>query len=205
MIEFTCKTCGIKFKPPYRLASKRTLHFCGRKCKTVFQRQGYLNKAQLENSIIKVIKEKGSYMVIQEIISELNISSKTLTKFRISALGLNRKCGMAKPKSMFEFRVYEVLNGLFEDMTSQQTFSSCVSPKGYELKFDFYSAERNLIVEADGDQHQNDSSIYSSEYTIECDNIKNQWCIDEGITLVRIPYSRNVTANYVNKYVQAYV
>lgn len=33
----------------------------------------------------------------------------------------------------------------------------------------------------------------------ECDNIKDNWARNNGFTLVRIPYNKNVTKDYVNK------
>lgn len=197
---FTCKYCGKEFIPNYSLSKKRILHFCSKSCKTKFQKQGYYNKTQLENSIKKIIKEAGRYMTVKEVIDKLNISSKTLSHFNISILSLNRELNMKKPQSMFEYYVGVYLDEIFKDVQSQVTFDNCVSPKGYLLKFDFFSKSNNIIVEADGNQHKNKNHYFSSEYTLECDKIKEDFCRKMGINLIRIPYNRQVTKEYIMKY-----
>lgn len=197
---FVCKYCGKNFIPNYTLSSNRVLHFCSKSCKTKFQRQGYYNKTQLENAIKKIIKETNRYTTKDEIINKLNISSKTLSKFNISILALNRELNMKKPQSMFEYCVGIYLEEIFSDLQSQMTFAECVSPKGYLLKFDFYSQSQNIIIEADGMQHKNKEHYFSSDYTIECDKIKEEFCNKANIKLVRIPYTKKVTKNYVVQY-----
>lgn len=197
---FVCKYCGKNFIANYPLSSKRILHFCSKSCKTKFQRQGYNNKTQLEFAIKKLIKDTGRYLTTEEIITKMNISSKTLTKFNISTLSLNREMNMKKPQSMFEYYVGIYLEEIFPDLQNQVTFNDCISPKGFLLKFDFYSKLYNVIIEADGVQHKNKNHYFASEYTIECDKIKDRFCKEKNIKLIRIPYTRNVNKDYVIKY-----
>lgn len=199
--EFICKYCGKNFSPNYNISSKKTLHFCSKSCKSKFQKQKYFNKTQLENAIKKIIQKNEKYTTRKEIIQELHISEKTLTKFNISILGLNRELHMKKPQSIFETVVGEYLNDFFPDLQSQITFEDCLSPKGYLLKFDFYSKSHNIVIEADGKQHFDKNHIFSSDYTIQCDQIKEQYCIKNNIKLIRIPYCRNVTKEYVMTYI----
>lgn len=58
------------------------------------------------------------------------------------------------------------------------------------LPFDFYLPEENTIVEFDGRQHFNSTSFFkhSQEVTPIHDKIKNKYCNDNGIKLIRIPY-----------------
>lgn len=198
---FICKYCGKEFSVDYYLHPSRTLHFCSKSCKTKFQRQGYYNKTQLENAIKKVIKENDRYTTIDEIVNTLHISKKTLSKFRVSVLSLNRELGMKKPQSMFEYLVGVFLERIFNDIESHKTFDDCLSPKGYLLQFDFYSPSNNILIEADGAQHGNKYHIYSNDYTLECDSIKNQYAEKNNFTLIRIPYTRNVTFDYVQSYI----
>ena len=195
--QFVCKFCGKNFEPNYKISQNRTLHFCSKQCKTKFQRQGYFNKTQLENAIKKLINSKGRYVTKDEVLDKLNISSKTLVKFHISILSLNRELGMKKPKSIFEYMVGVYLNELFNDLTYEQTFENCVSKKGYLLRFDFYSPANRLLIEADGIQHGNIEHPFSSECTIKCDEMKDKWAKENGYILVRVPYSRKVTKEYV--------
>ncbi len=185
---FVCKYCGRKFSPSYNIKKKQVLHFCSKSCKTKFQRQGFYNKTQLEHAIKKVIREAGRYLATSEILEKLKISSKTLTKFNVSILSLNRELGMRKPKSMFEFLVGEYLSEIIPDLEYEKTFDTCISCKGYLLRFDFYSPSLNLLIEADGKQHKyRKNPWYSKELNLN-DTIKDTWTKKNGIELIRIPY-----------------
>ncbi len=60
-------------------------------------------------------------------------------------------------------------------------------------RFDFYLPNLNICIEFDGRQHYNiDNSYFGGEEEFlrikERDGIKNQYCKDNDITLIRIPY-----------------
>lgn len=63
------------------------------------------------------------------------------------------------------------------------------------LIYDFYLPEFNILIEVDGSQHFYYKSKFGSleewEKRKRYDNLKNQYCIDEGIPLLRIPYIYN--------------
>ena len=82
---------------------------------------------------------------------------------------------------------------------SQYKFPDC-KDKG-ALPFDFYLPEYNTCIEYDGGQHffpvnfSGEGAEYTEQQfkTIQYhDKIKNQYCADNGITLLRIPYFKNV-------------
>lgn len=199
--EFKCECCGKSFSPTYRISSKKDMKYCSKKCLLDSVRMNqpqYFNKTQLENSIIKEINNQGKYLTIQDICDSLKISSKTLTKFRISILTLNKKCGMKKPKSIFEGKVLDYLESKYE-LVLEKTFDTCLSPKGYKLRFDFFIESHNVLIEADGTQHYDDKNQNYSEYQRECDEIKNKWCIENNVNLIRIPYCRKITNEYLDK------
>lgn len=56
------------------------------------------------------------------------------------------------------------------------------------LPFDFYVNQKYLI-EYDGSQHFDKNSIFNYEYTHQHDILKNQWCLENNIPLIRIPYT----------------
>ena len=61
----------------------------------------------------------------------------------------------------------------------------------YILSFDFYIPNMNLCIEFDGIQHFEVSSYFgkeSFELTQKRDKIKDNYCRDNGINLLRIPY-----------------
>ena len=78
---------------------------------------------------------------------------------------------------------------------SQYTFVDCID-KSY-LPFDFYLPEYNLCIEYDGEQHfkpvifkgdTKETSEIKYELTIKHDKIKNEYCKNNNINLIRIPY-----------------
>ena len=68
-------------------------------------------------------------------------------------------------------------------------FKDCKNKKG--LRFDFYIPCKNMIVEYDGEHHYKENKYFGDgnlEYMKENDKIKNDYCLDNNITLIRIPY-----------------
>jgi len=57
------------------------------------------------------------------------------------------------------------------------------------LPFDFY-VNNKYLIEYDGEQHYDQKSIFDYEYTHKHDLIKSQWCKENKIPLIRIPYTR---------------
>jgi glutaredoxin len=64
------------------------------------------------------------------------------------------------------------------------------------LPFDFYLSELNICIEYDGPQHFEPVTYFGGEerleYTIMLDKIKNKFCIDNDIKLIRIKYNENL-------------
>ena len=77
---------------------------------------------------------------------------------------------------------------------SQKTFKNCYDKK--PLPFDFYLPELNKCIEYDGIQHYEPIEFFGGqenfEYVVKHDNIKNEYCKNNGISLLRIPYFKNV-------------
>lgn len=70
----------------------------------------------------------------------------------------------------------------------EKWFRDCRDRK--PLRFDFYIPDYNMCIEFDGDQHFYDKGDFSTslEYTQKHDEIKNKYCTDNNIKLLRIPY-----------------
>ena len=83
-------------------------------------------------------------------------------------------------------RIYLENNSiLFE---KQKWFPDCRDRN--PLPFDFYLQKYNLLIEYDGRQHfeETDYFTYPLEITQHHDQIKNNYCLTNGIHLIRIPY-----------------
>ncbi|MGK4094432.1 hypothetical protein AB0X79_07925 [Pediococcus pentosaceus] len=129
----------------------------------------------------------------------------TKTLFRHSACGYEwkttpsifqrgKRCPRCK-QSKGEKRIADVLDKLNIPFEAQKRFDSCKYKN--TLPFDFYVSDI-LLIEYDGEQHFKpvdftgkgnewaDKSFKSGQLR---DNIKTQWAKDNGIPLVRIPYT----------------
>ena len=159
----------------------------------------YKTKAKLEQDIRWVIEKNGRYTTKEEVLQKLKISSKTLTKFGVSILSLNKARGYIKPKSVFEFNVYIKLEKILEgfDIKCEWSPPDLKSPRGFPLRIDFYIPRLNLAIEADGTQHFDKKNPNWNSYGVSCDEVKNSYCIEKGVTLLRIPYKRHVTEDYI--------
>jgi hypothetical protein len=108
-----------------------------------------------------------------------------------------------KQMSSYEKRIeiYLIENNIV--YKKQKTFPTCKYKS--LLKFDFYLDEYNILIEYDGEQHFKPISVFGGlegfERTKQSDNIKNEWCLNNNIHLLRIPfYDRENIYNILNDY-----
>ena len=93
-----------------------------------------------------------------------------------------------------EKKVRETLDKYNISFEPQQTFEKCRNPKtNTKLKFDFYLKDLNTCIEYDGKQHYESVEYWGGEEGLEKlkyrDSIKNTFCKENDITLLRIPYT----------------
>lgn len=88
----------------------------------------------------------------------------------------------------------------------RQVSLGCVNPiTGYKLRYDFYIPEYNIIIEYNGKQHYEPVDFGSKiRNANECfdfqkysDYLKFENCIQKGYKLINIPYTQNITKNYI--------
>lgn len=93
-------------------------------------------------------------------------------------------------KSVGEILIRNLLLQNNIPFTEEQTFSNCIFPDTKaKAKFDFY-VNNQYLIEYDGTQHFRASSMFPDISKIqEHDYIKNLWCYQNNIPLIRIPYS----------------
>lgn len=98
------------------------------------------------------------------------------------------ECSKNESNGARRVRKYLEANGIEYD--PEHWFRDCRDIK--PLPFDFYLIGRNTIIEYDGAQHFKDSADpkfqESFEKTRAHDKIKNKYCKDNNIKLIRIPY-----------------
>ena len=97
-------------------------------------------------------------------------------------------------KSKLELEMIKILKELNIEFIQQKTFENCVYR--IKMRFDFYFKINNIeyCVETDGEQHYRPVELWGGENSfkeiIERDKIKNTFCKENNIVLIRIPYNK---------------
>ena len=114
-------------------------------------------------------------------------------------------CGCAKSKG--EEKIIAALIQAQIPFITQKRFDTCIFPEtNRQLVFDFYLPEQNILIEYDGEQHFHEvrNDRYGYQGIVARDNYKNQWCKENNIHLIRIPYTEynNIDANYLKTIIE---
>ena len=100
-------------------------------------------------------------------------------------------CGCIKSKG--DERIGQLLTQNKISFSKEHTFLDCLNLEGNKLRFDFL-INNAYLIEYDGEQHfktQNhgwNTEEYLNKIQIH-DKIKNQYCFEHNIPLIRIPYT----------------
>lgn len=117
--------------------------------------------------------------------NEVIVSSSSLTT------GKTNSCGCLL--SYYNMYIDKLLDSMNVEHQSEYT----VNINGHKFRFDFYLPEYNMMIEYDGQQHyvpvnfgQNniDDIKRKFEITKQYDQLKNNYCKENNINLLRIPY-----------------
>ncbi len=99
------------------------------------------------------------------------------------------KCGIRQSHYM------DIVERYLEDRkivyVKEKRFENCKSVRA--LPFDYYIPSLNVCIEVDGQFHYPGNGFHpdsTTEYdgVVYRDNIKNQYCLDNNIKLIRLPY-----------------
>lgn len=137
----------------------------------------------------------GEYKLIGEYI---NNNTKTIFKhafcgckwkIRPSAFHSGNRCPKCK-ESKGEKKISKVLEEISIPFETQKRFNTCKYKN--TLPFDFY-VSNSFLIEYDGEQHFKAVDYFGGDKKFKLgqlrDNIKTQWAKDNGIPLIRIPYT----------------
>lgn len=110
--------------------------------------------------------------------------------------GHTSSCGCLRSKGEEKIKIIFSNNQI--NYISQKTFPTCVNDRGNLLKFDFYvfTGTSHYCIEYDGDIHFDTNKShgwFTEEYREDMrkrDQYKNQWCKENNIPLIRIPYTK---------------
>lgn len=104
---------------------------------------------------------------------------------------LKQGCGCPRCNlSKLELETKKILEKLNIKFIPQKKFKDCIHKK--YLRFDFYLPYYNICIECDGRQHYEAVDIFGGEEEFKIiqkrDQIKNNYCKENKIGLIRIPY-----------------
>ena len=189
--QCSCENHTIKLVEGRNLRSGKTLS-CG-----CLQRE----RTSIANSIDLIGQRFGSLIAKKRIktnnttyyICECDCGNITKVDGRNLKSGHTTSCGCIKSKGERAISLYLKNHNI--DYEREKTFEDCIDKQ--PLKFDFYIPSKNLLIEYDGEQHFQISRFGNK--TVEeatqmlklqqyHDQIKNQWCIDNNIELLRISF-----------------
>lgn len=99
-----------------------------------------------------------------------------------------------------EIKLQNILKEMQVNFQTQKWFNNCRNPKtNYPLRFDFYLPDYNCCIEYNGLQHYQETNYFSSSFIDQQykDNIKRQYCKENNLKLIEIPYT---DYDKINKY-----
>ena len=201
--KFICPFCSTPTKKNYFIAiidNVRTgnTRSCGCEHTKQRQRMGLANKKDLTGEKFGKLTVLGdSYQrdKNRHVLWECQCSCKNYTIVLVTTSNLKdgstSSCGCGH--SSGEIKIKSMLDKLQISYKKEKSFPDCVNPNtGYPLRFDFYLPDYNCCIEYDGIQHFEVAGWNTEEnyYNLQKrDTVKNNYCKDKGIKLVRIPYT----------------
>lgn len=107
---------------------------------------------------------------------------------------LCKKCKTTESIGEMRIRIYLENHNI--EFSQEYWFDNCRDIK--PLPFDFYLPRYNTVIEFDGRQHFIDTNYftYSFDKVRKHDDIKNKYCMNNNIDIIRIPYTK---INHINE------
>lgn len=167
----------------------------------LLQKQGCVKCAQEKHKLTQLSSDRiknltmihNKYLYSDTSITNgfINISCRQHGKFKqyLYFHEYGHGCPECNSSSRGEDRIKNYLNDNNIKFNRNHQFEDCKRTR--KLKFDFYLPETNIIIEYDGEHHYKENSYFGEgnlEYVKENDMIKDNYCKENNINLIRIPY-----------------
>lgn len=190
---FRCPLCGKQFEASIVEIKRGKIRSCGcyrtiSKLKThAKDLTGIHNDGKLK-AIKRTDKKAPDNSYIWECICDCG----KITYVSVSDFFDTQSCGCLLFHSGGEFIVEKILQDNYIEYEKQYSFSDCKDK--LPLRFDFYLPYNNVCIEVDGRQHKQPIDRFGGEQSFvqlqKHDNIKDNYCWEHNILLIRIPYRR---------------
>ena len=204
MENITCKVCGETKKSNEFYRDKESKNGYRTKCKCCTKKGRKIREKTTRESYD--IKLKESMGENYQIVSEYNFKKIEIlhlkcgkTRFSTASNGLTRGCPYCKNNNSYISRIFHnflTYNEVKYDM--EYKISECKNILPLPFDFALFDGERLIcLVEIDGEQHFKGNSRYNTDNIQKRDNIKNNYCKDNNLELIRIPYD---TDNFISDF-----
>jgi len=188
-VNIFCRIHGIFSQNP-------NSHLSGRGCKKCYYDSKYSSKDEFIEKAKAVHGNKYDYSLVKYLHARKSVRIICRDHGVFNQTPNNHLRGQSCKKCKSSKGEGEILDILMNKKISfevQKKFKTCKSSKNRCLKFDFYIKSHNLLIEYDGEQHYKPINLFGGRSRFlelrKNDLIKNNWCLDNGITLLRIPYT----------------
>jgi len=184
-----CKVCNHVWYPmPHDLVTKRGCPVCRHtKCsQTLIYRKSLIFLQRVQSIHTDLDFSQGIYTGVNNQFKTICKVCKHIWQPRARSLLDKKGCPKCK-SSKGELAIEQFLKEHNINYETQKRFRNCRGKKN-PLPFDFYLPDHNICIEFDGRQHTDTKSKYYSINLIHNDQIKNKYCIDNNIKLIRISY-----------------
>lgn len=203
LMLFKC-SCGEVFQTTFSRFKNMNVRRCN-KCGIKLNAESRTFKYEDIKNYIEVESGSGCKLLSDtytKSTDKLLIQCKCGAKFNVSfdkfkSRGQQRCKKCASSMSKGEERTCIYLESKNIDYETQYIFDNLLGVNDGLLRFDFYLPNYDLLIEYDGEQHYrpvnfggipDEEAELNYKITQQNDNIKNQYCKDNNIPLLRIPY-----------------
>jgi hypothetical protein len=190
-LKIICKKHGSFEQMPFVHLSAKGCPKCGR--------WSLLDTDIFKKRAFKIHGEKFDYSQVNYVNARIKIKIGCLKHGIFEQTPQNHLKGQGCPiclESQGERKIGLYLDKQKITYKKEKSFAGCRNK--YKLFFDFYIPVLNVCVEYDGSQHYHPVEYFGGEKvfkeTQKSDAIKNKYCSDNGIKLIRIPYKNKSSA-----------
>lgn len=170
-------------------------HLKGRGCPHCAREEKTDSKIDTINKFKEVHGEEYDYSLVEYVNDKTKVKIVCLKHGVFEQAPMKHKCGQGCSKCRMSHGERSVKRFLDENnilYESQKKFDECKNLA--KLPFDFYLPKFHVCIEYDGEQHfeprftKSKKSFSNFEKIKKNDSIKNKFCADNGMEILRIPY-----------------
>lgn len=188
-VEIICPTHGVFTQRPTNHLSKKGCPKCANNVKLTTEE--FIEKSKMIHG------DKYDYSLVNYINIDTPITIKCPTHDEFNQIPYTHSIGHGCPKcrtSKGESLIMNYLNSKSIEYIYEHSFSDCKYKT--KLRFDFFLPQYNTCIEYDGIQHFKSVPLFGGiKYLKELkvrDEIKNNYCINNNIKLLRIRYDEDI-------------